>query len=419
MDCPRCGANNETDVGSCLSCGAPMGEDENVPTMMQTPLSTTPAPAKAAGGRLAAGAPPKQCPNCMTLNAATFKFCARCGTPLGATAAPHAAPTPPPVSPPAKAAGKAPAASATRPPAPAGATRPPAAASAAKPPAAAPRTPPAPAPRAPPAPPPSATRPPAATAARPPAATATKPPAAAARPAPPPPPKPVAGASRPPAPAAKPAAPARPRARLSAIARDGSRSADFVLVKDETKVGREVAEGEVKLDKDPFIAPVHAVFKFDGLQLVVQDSGSANGVFLWLKERQLASGDELRIGRQRLRIEWMPDEPEQLADQPVWGSPNPGYTARIVQLLEGGGEGDVFPLKSGDNMVGRGTGDVSFPQDGYVSSKHATITVAEGQIAVKDLGSANGTFVRINGQAPVNAGDLLLVGEQILRVDPA
>jgi pSer/pThr/pTyr-binding forkhead associated (FHA) protein len=195
--------------------------------------------------------------------------------------------------------------------------------------------------------------------------------------------------------------PTRPRARVSAIARDGSRSADFVLTKDETRVGRDVEASEVKLDKDPFIAPLHAVFRFEGPQLVVQDSGTVNGVFLWLKERTLASGDELRIGRQRLRVEWMPDEPEQLADQPVWGSPDPGYTARVVQLLEGG------------------TGDVSFPHDGYVSSKHATIVVADGSLAVKDLGSANGTFVRVNGQAAVTAGDLLLVGEQILRIDPA
>jgi pSer/pThr/pTyr-binding forkhead associated (FHA) protein len=238
------------------------------------------------------------------------------------------------------------------------------------------------------------------------------------RPAPPPPPKPVTGISKAPPPAKAPAS-SKPRARVSAIARDGSRSADFVLVKDETRVGREVGEGEVKLDKDPFIAPQHAVFKFEGQQLVVQDSGTPNGVFLWLKERQLESGDELRIGRQRLRIEWMPEEAEQLSDQPVWGSPNPGYSARVVQLLEGGGEGDVFPLKAGENMVGRGTGDVSFPHDGYVSSKHATIIVNDGSLAVKDLGSANGTFVRINGQAPINAGDLLLVGEQILRVDPA
>ena len=238
------------------------------------------------------------------------------------------------------------------------------------------------------------------------------------RPAPPPPPKPVAGVARPAVAPLKPI-PVKPRARLSAIARDGSRSADFVLVKDETKVGRAVGEGEVKLDKDPFIAPIHAVFKFDGPQLLVQDFGTPNGVFLWLKERKLEAGDELRIGRQRLRVEWMPEEPEALADQPIWGGPNPGYTARVVQLLEGGGEGDVFPLKTGANMVGRGTGDVSFPGDGYVSSKHATITVSEGALAVKDLGSANGTFVRVTGEAKVDAGDLLLVGEQILRVDPA
>ena len=229
----------------------------------------------------------------------------------------------------------------------------------------------------------------------------------------------MTGQSRPPPAPPKPAAPVRPRARVSAIARDGSRSADFVLVKDETRVGRDVEPTEVKLDKDPFIAPVHAVFRFEGPQLVVHDSGTANGVFLWLKERTLEPGDELRIGRQRLRIEWMPDEPEQLADQPVWGSPNPGYVARVVQILEGGGEGDVYPLKSGENLVGRGTGDVSFPNDGYVSSKHASIMVGEGSLAVKDLGSANGTFVRVNGQAAVTAGDLLLVGEQILRIDPA
>jgi len=208
-------------------------------------------------------------------------------------------------------------------------------------------------------------------------------------------------------------------ARVSAIARDGSRSADFVLTRDETRVGRDVEPGEVRLDKDPFIAPLHAILRFEGPQLVVQDPGTPNGVFLWLKERTLEPGDELRIGRQRLRIEWLPEEPEQLADQPVWGSPDPGYSARVVQLLEGGAEGDVYPLKKGDNLVGRGTGDVSFPHDGYVSSKHATITVADGSLAVKDLGSANGTFVRVNGQAAVTAGDLLLVGEQILRIDPA
>src|SRR5207237_9623116 len=98
MECPRCGANNETDVGSWLSGGAPIGEEEeSAPTMMQKPVA--PPPAAKTGPRLAAGAPPKQCPNCMTLNAATFKFCARCGTPLAATSAPAPGPAAAPPAP--------------------------------------------------------------------------------------------------------------------------------------------------------------------------------------------------------------------------------------------------------------------------------------------------------------------------------
>src|SRR3954454_10354905 len=87
MDCPRCGARNETDVGSCLSCGAALSEDESLPTIAQKPLAAPPS-AKVSTPRLAQGAPPKQCPNCMTLNAATIKFCARCGTLLAPPAVP-------------------------------------------------------------------------------------------------------------------------------------------------------------------------------------------------------------------------------------------------------------------------------------------------------------------------------------------
>jgi pSer/pThr/pTyr-binding forkhead associated (FHA) protein len=212
---------------------------------------------------------------------------------------------------------------------------------------------------------------------------------------------------------------ARPRARISAIARDGSRAAEFLLSQDETRVGSAVADDQIKLDRDPFIAPLHALFRFQGDQLVVLDTGTANGVFLFLKERKLNPGDELRIGRQRLRVEWMPQAPSPRAAQPLWGSPNPGYTARAVQLFEGGGEGDVFPLRTGENLIGRLSGEVSFPQDGYVSSRHATITVHGHDISVRDLGSANGTFVRVGGSATLANGDLLLMGEQILRVDPA
>lgn len=210
----------------------------------------------------------------------------------------------------------------------------------------------------------------------------------------------------------------RARARISAIARDGSRAAEFPLTRDATQAGRSVEADHILLDRDPFIAPLHAIFRFERDRLVVQDAGSANGVFLWLQVRKLTSGDELRLGRQRLRVERMlPPRPP--AREPVWGSPDPGYAARVVQLFEGGGEGEVFPLREGENLIGRSTGDVQFPQDGYVSSRHATLTVTASELTIRDLGSANGTFCRVAGSAPLEDGDLLLIGEQILRVDPA
>ena len=39
-------------------------------------------------------------------------------------------------------------------------------------------------------------------------------------------------------------------------------------------------------------------------------------------------------------------------------------------------------------------------------------------LTVEDMGSANGTYVRISGSAKISQGDLLLLGEQILRIDP-
>src|SRR5256885_1396101 len=236
-----------------------------------------------------------------------------------------------------------------------------------------------------------------------------------AKPAPPP-QKPRSAKPLPPR-APKPKGPSA-RARISAIARDGSRSADYLLLKDETRIGTAVGDDEVKLDEDPFVAPVHAVLRFDGQQLYVEDLGSVNGVFLAFKERNIEGGGELRLGRQRLRIEWVPEEREMVRPEPIFGSPDPGYVARAVQLFEGGIEGDVFRLRAGRNLDGRPAGYITRPHDGYISSKHANIAISGRTISVKDLGSASGTFARIANRAPVALGDLLLVGEQILRVDP-
>lgn len=54
------------------------------------------------------------------------------------------------------------------------------------------------------------------------------------------------------------------------------------------------------------------------------------------------------------------------------------------------GEGQRFPLKDGENVVGRLNADV-FLSDPSVSRRHAVVTVTEQGVLVRDEGSSNGT----------------------------
>lgn len=101
----------------------------------------------------------------------------------------------------------------------------------------------------------------------------------------------------------------------------------------------------------------------------------------------------------------------------VWGSPDPGYRLRLVQLLEGGLRGGAFPLREGDNLLGREQGDLTFPTDGFVSGRHAVLQVRQDRLQVRDVGSSNGTFIRLSGPTFVDNGDHFLIGRQLLRVE--
>ena len=82
------------------------------------------------------------------------------------------------------------------------------------------------------------------------------------------------------------------------------------------------------------------------------------------------------------------------------------------------GPPDRVPLARLRTTIGRSArSDVCIP-DAFASRLHAEVRQEGDRFWLQDLGSANGTFAKINGSVPVSNGDLLLVGEQILRVDP-
>jgi predicted component of type VI protein secretion system len=67
--------------------------------------------------------------------------------------------------------------------------------------------------------------------------------------------------------------------------------------------------------------------------------------------------------------------------------------------------------------MGRERGDVLFPEDGYVSGLHCRLSIQNGHAFLTDLGSSNGSFVRLGGEAELHEGDILLMGQQLFRVN--
>lgn len=206
-----------------------------------------------------------------------------------------------------------------------------------------------------------------------------------------------------------------PRVRIRVVRADGGPETVVPMQADFLTCGR---FGDVPLADDPFVTETQARFYFSGGALAVEDLGGGNGVFVRVhQEIELPVGGEIRLGRQRLLIEPIAAPVSGPGETMAWGSPDAGFRFRAVQLLEGGYRGNAFTLKEGDNLIGREAGELTFPTDGFVSGRHALLRVRAARLWVSDLGSSNGTFVRLAAPAFVNPGDQFLVGRQLLRVE--
>lgn len=90
----------------------------------------------------------------------------------------------------------------------------------------------------------------------------------------------------------------------------------------------------------------------------------------------------------------------------------------VVQLItEGGQVGEIHTIDRTETVIGRVDGDLIFPHDGYMSSRHARIVERDGRYILLDQSSRNGTFVRIKGEVELQPGDMFLVGKQLFRFE--
>ncbi len=92
---------------------------------------------------------------------------------------------------------------------------------------------------------------------------------------------------------------------------------------------------------------------------------------------------------------------------------------RLVLIRGEGVDGTSFRLEGAEYSCGRTSGDIRFPQDVFLSPRHATFLHQNGRLFVRDDGSLNGLYIRIRGTISLSPGSIFMAGEQILVVETA
>jgi len=212
------------------------------------------------------------------------------------------------------------------------------------------------------------------------------------------------------------------RARLVLERGAGKEGSVFRLDAEVTEVGR--SRGAIVFPDDPTLAEHHASFVFRDGSLHLRDEGAPGGIHLRLRGLSipLKPGDHLVAGDHLLRYAGPlppaatppPDGTRRL------GAPRPGGPAIVLEeLLEGGVTGRVFVRPGPSVTVGRAGCAVNLGEDPYLSQAHAELVMdGIGSVRLRDLGSSNGTFVRLPARTEreLRDADVVRMGREVLRV---
>jgi pSer/pThr/pTyr-binding forkhead associated (FHA) protein len=205
------------------------------------------------------------------------------------------------------------------------------------------------------------------------------------------------------------------------VNRDGSDGERHSLIAEYVLIGRTGCD--INFEHDRFLARSHARIErtVEGARVVPMDR--LNGVYRKIDAvTELADGAIILVGREVLRVEVL-DRDERACEPLVrhgvalFGSPPREPWARLMQLLPSGGVRDVRNLSGNEVALGREEGEIVFPDDAFMSRRHAMVRWDGQRITLQDLGSSNGTFVRLTGVAALRPGDHLRMGDQLFRLE--
>ena len=213
------------------------------------------------------------------------------------------------------------------------------------------------------------------------------------------------------------------RAKLILIKGEGMDGVSYVLSATEHTAGR--SEGAILFPDDPLLSPRHANFIYKDGKLHVRDESSVNGVFVRIiRPMMVDTGATFLVGEQLLRVDACPPDTVPVPDPDgtyFYGSPKRPSKLILTQLLAGGQPGMIFRARDDSLSIGREGNDINFPDDPFISGRHALVQATETpnglRFQIADLGSKNGTFVRVHNETPLFHGDYVFLGQQLLRVE--
>lgn len=211
-----------------------------------------------------------------------------------------------------------------------------------------------------------------------------------------------------------------PRVRFVLI-KDGEDQTQFPFEATRIEVGSGTCE--LSFPNDPYLSEKQCVFSWGDNRWSVLDLQSRNGVYLRLRRGMALEGrDVILFGRHLYRFDYL-EETERnavpLAEEGVmlFGTPLGDPWGQLRQLTAAGTIRDVHFLHRNLVVIGRQEGEILFPDDVFLSRKHLALSFDGKTGFIEDLSSSNGTYLRVRTQNVVEDGDILRIGDQLLRFE--
>jgi len=107
----------------------------------------------------------------------------------------------------------------------------------------------------------------------------------------------------------------------------------------------------------------------------------------------------------------------ELARTAFFGGIQGAGQAQLILIRGEGMDGLSYKLNATEHVAGRKTGAILFPEDSFMSPRHANFFYEDEKLFVEDEGTLNGIFLRIRKPHRLEDGDLLLAGEEILKIE--